>query len=146
MLRSSYTYKQLILPSIDSCSAIWNPYTNSDISKLEILQHRAACFVMNKPWYRQQHIDSITKMLNELQLLSLQDRRKQARLILMFKIVNGLLTVQDRSLPLPSALTCTRANHSMKVAHLQSSVDIYVPIFFLTQNNSTMEQFTNCEH
>ena len=35
-----YTYKQLVLPSIDYCSAIWDPYTNSDILKLEMLQHR----------------------------------------------------------------------------------------------------------
>ena len=46
-----YTYKQLVLPLIDYCSAIWDPYTKNDISKLEMLQHRAARFVMNKPWY-----------------------------------------------------------------------------------------------
>ena len=109
-----------------------------------MLQHRAACFVMNKSWYRQQHIYSVTKMLTELQWPSLQDRRKRARLILMFKIVNGLLTVPDCSLPLP--LTCTRANHSIKFVHLQSSMHEYLPIFFLTQNNGTMEQFTNCKH
>ena len=61
-----YTYKQLVLPSIDYCSTIWDPYTKNDISKLEMLQHRAARFVMNKPWYRQQHNASITKMLAEL--------------------------------------------------------------------------------
>ena len=27
-----YTYKQLVLPSIDYCSAIWDPYTKNDIS------------------------------------------------------------------------------------------------------------------
>ena len=86
---SSYTYKQLVLPSIDYCSAIWDPYTKNDISKLEMLQHRAARFVMNKPWYRQYHNMSITKILAELHWPTLQNRRKQARLILMFKIVDG---------------------------------------------------------
>ena len=38
-----YTYKQ---PSIDYCSAIWDPYTKNDISNLEMLQHRAARFVV----------------------------------------------------------------------------------------------------
>ena len=58
-----YTYKQLVLPYalIDYCSAIWDPYTKNDISKLEMLQHRAAHFVMNKPWYRKYHNVSITK-------------------------------------------------------------------------------------
>ena len=120
-----YTYKQLVLPSIDYCSAIWDPYTKNDISKLEMLQHRAARFVMNKPWYRHQHNVSITKILAELHWPTLQNRRKQARLILMFKIVNGNLIVPTRCLPLPPTVTCTRANHSLKYAHLQSNMDVY---------------------
>ena len=51
-----------------------------------MIQHRAA-FVLNKPWIRH-HRDSITKMLNELNWLSLQERRKQAQIILLYKIVN----------------------------------------------------------
>ena len=120
-----YTYKQLVLPSIDYCITIWDPYTKNDISKLEMLQHRAARFVMNKPWYRQQHNASITKMLAELHWPTLQNRRKQACLILMFKIVNGNLMVPARCLPQPPTITCTRANHSLKYAHLQSDMDIY---------------------
>ena len=34
-----YIYKQLVLPSIDYRSAIWDLYTKSDISNLEMLQH-----------------------------------------------------------------------------------------------------------
>ena len=105
--RNSYTYKQLVLPSIDYCSTIWDPYTKNDISKLEMLQHRAARFVMNKPWYRQQHNASITKMLDELHWPTLQNYRKQARLILMFKIVNGNLIVPARCLPQPPTITCS---------------------------------------
>ena len=120
-----YTYKQLVLPSIDYCSTIWDPYTKNDISKLEMLQHRAARFVMNKPWYRQQHNASITKMLAELRWPTLQNRRKQARLILMFKIVNGNLMVPARCLPQLPKIACTRANHSLKDAHIQSDMDIY---------------------
>ena len=47
-----------------------------------MIQHRAARFVLNKPW-RRHHRDSITEMLNELNWPSLQERRKQARLILL---------------------------------------------------------------
>ena len=90
-----------------------------------MLQHRAARFVMNKPWYRHQHNVSITKILAELHWPTLQNRRKQARFILMFKIVNGNLTVPTRCLPLPPTVTCTRANHSLKYAHLQSNMDVY---------------------
>ena len=34
-----YTYKTLVLPSVDYCSAIWDPYSKKDVSKLEMLQH-----------------------------------------------------------------------------------------------------------
>ena len=103
-------YKQLVLPSIEYCCSIWYPYQKYLIDKLEIIQHRAARFVLKKPWNRHQR-DSITGMLKELNWPSLQERRKQSSLILMYKIVNHLLIVPDRCLPTPSPITRTRAHH-----------------------------------
>ena len=120
-----YTYKTLVLPSVDYCSAIWDPYTKKDVLKLEMLQHRAAHFVANKPWYKNKHNESITKILTDLHWPTLESRRKQARLILLFKIVNGLLTVPARCLPSLPSITYTRANHSLKYAHPQSNLDLY---------------------
>ena len=52
------------------------------ISKLEMIQHRAARFVLNKPWHRSnQNHDSITDMLTSLEWPTLQNRRTIARLI-----------------------------------------------------------------
>ena len=65
-----YVYKTLVLPSLDYCSAIWDPYTKMDISKLEMLQHRAARFVTNK--------SSTCKILTDLHWPPLENRRKQA--------------------------------------------------------------------
>jgi len=114
-----YVYKTLVLPSLDYCSAIWDPYTKKDMSKLEILQHRVVRFVTNKPWYKN---ISITKIFTDLHWPPLENRRKQ---ILLYKIVNGYLTVPSRCLPLPPTITCTRANHTLKYAHLQSNLDLY---------------------
>ena len=52
-----------------------------------MIQHRAARFVMNKPWHRsnQKH-DSITDMLTSLEWPTLQNRRTIARLTFLFKI------------------------------------------------------------
>ena len=71
-----YVYKQLLMPSIEYCSAIWNPYHHSDIYTVEMIQHYAAHFVLNKPWHRQQQNDSITVMLANLKWPSLENRRK----------------------------------------------------------------------
>ena len=104
---------------------IWDPYTKKDVLKLEILQHRAARFVTNKPWYKNKHNESITKMLTDLHWPTLESRRKQARLIVLFKIVNGLLTVPARFLPPLPTITYTRANHSLKYVHPQPNLDLY---------------------
>ena len=122
-----YAYKQFLLPSIEYCCAIWDPHHQNDISKLEMIQHRAARFVLNKPWNRH-HRDSITDMLNELNWPSLQERRKQARLILLYKIVNHLLLVPNRCLPSLNQ-TATRAHHDQKFNHIQSSVNTYLYSF-----------------
>ena len=47
-----YAYRQIVLPSIQYCSAIWDPYYQNAIHKVETIQHRAARFILNKPWHR----------------------------------------------------------------------------------------------
>ena len=71
-----YLYKQLLLPSVEHCSAIWDPHHSASIYKLEMIQHRAARFVLNKPWLRsgQQENSSVTDMLTYLKWSTLQDR------------------------------------------------------------------------
>ena len=73
-------YKQLILPTLDYCSPIWDPYQHKLIYKLEMIQHRAARFVLNQQW-SEHHRHSISEMLYNLNWPSLEAKRKQARLI-----------------------------------------------------------------
>ena len=88
-----------------------------------MIQHHAARFVLNKPWIRHHH-DSITEMLNELNWPSLQECRKQAHRIVLYKIVNHLLLVPNRCLPsLNQTATC--AHHDQKFNHIQASVNTY---------------------
>ena len=121
-----YLYKQLLLPSIEYCSAIWDPHHQILVTKLEMIQHRAARFVLNKPWYRsnqQQH--SINDMLNYLKWPSLKSRRRNARLTLLFKITRNLLVLPNRCLPQSASVSYTRSNNALKFAQLQSRVDLY---------------------
>ena len=127
-----YAYKQLVLPSIEYCCSIWDPHQKYLIDKLEMIQHRAARFVLNKPWNRHQR-DSITDMLKELNWPSLQERRKQSRLILMYKIVSHLLIVPDRCLPTPmSSYTVPHYKNSRPPPSEIPSSSInsqYIPVF-----------------
>ena len=38
-------YKQLILPCLGYCAAVWDPFHHNLINQLEMIQHRAAPFV-----------------------------------------------------------------------------------------------------
>ena len=91
-----------------------------------MIQHHAARFVLNRPWYRLNHnYDSITEMLAYLKWPSLQTRAI-ARLTLLFKIVKNLLVIPNHCLPLPAAsVSFTRAQHPLKLQQLQSRIDIY---------------------
>ena len=121
-----HVYKQLLLPSIEYCSSIWDPYHQTSINRLEMIQHRAARFVLNRPWHRSnQNHDSITEMLTYLKWPSLQSRRTVARLTLLYKIVKKLIAIPENGLPLLTPVPSTRAQHSLKLMQLQSRVDIH---------------------
>ena len=79
-------YLTLVRPHLEYASCSWDPHTDSHINQIEMVQHRAVRFVLNK----YSHHESVTQMLNELELNSLELRRKNARLCLFFKIHKGL--------------------------------------------------------
>ena len=60
-------YKQFVLPILEYCAPIWDPYHQKYIRQIEMVQHRAARFVLGKPWRRHER-DSITNMLNQLHM------------------------------------------------------------------------------
>ena len=47
-----HAYKKIVLSSIQYCSSIWNPHQHTLIHKLEMIQHCAAHFVLNRSWRR----------------------------------------------------------------------------------------------
>ena len=146
------SYKQFILPILEYCSTIWDPHHQCSIHQIEMLQHRAARFVLGRPW-RRDNCDSITLMLEGLNWPSLELRRKCARLILLYKILNNYLIIPSSYLPLPSPITSTRSNHSYKFLHYQTSINNYKYSFFprtvpdwndlpeSAVNSLTLEQF-----
>ena len=69
-------YKQFVIPVLEYCSPIWDPYHQSYIGQLEMVQHRAARFVTGKHWRRDQG-DSMTDILRALNWPTLQKRRQQ---------------------------------------------------------------------
>ena len=83
------SYLSLVRSVLEYGSVVWDPYLKKDIDALERVQRRAACFITGD--YRSHSTGTVQRLLNKLKLPELQDRRKQLRLILFFKVVEGLV-------------------------------------------------------
>jgi hypothetical protein len=95
---------------LEYAAPIWDPNLAKDTQKLESIQRRAARFI--KGDYHTS--TSVTQMLHELGLKNLQDRRRDLRLALLFKLVHGQVEVRTGDIGLVEADGRTRANHKYK--------------------------------
>ena len=68
-------------------------------------------------------------MLHNLHWQSLDSRRQDQRLVLFYKIVNGLAPVETEDIITP-ADSLTRKNHSFKFKHPHANCDSYRFSFF----------------
>ena len=82
-------YRTLVWPLTEYASTIWDPHTAANINKLEMVQRRAARMVMSD--YRS--TSSVTSMLNQLQWSTLQERRAQAKAVMMYRVVYQLIDI-----------------------------------------------------
>ena len=102
-------YFSLIHSSMEYGATVWDPYQKYNSAKVERVQCRAAMFV--KSWYSR--YSSVSDMLHVLGWTPLSQRRQDARLILFYKIINGLAQVPFEGV-LVEAYKGTRRKHSMK--------------------------------
>ena len=138
-----YSYKQLVLPVLDYCATIWDQYYHNAAHRIEMLQNRAACFVLNCPWRGHYH-DSVSSMISVLNWQPHQVRRRNSQLILLFKIFHDYqIIIPHQYLPTQAPLN-TKSNHNQKLQHYQSQTIVYKFSFFPHTvpdwNNLTTEQ------
>jgi len=89
-------YISLVRSGMEYASIIWDPYTKADSNKLEKIQRSAARWILSSYSYK----TSVTHLLEQLQLESLEERRKVQRLAFMYKILNGQVAVPAASVDL----------------------------------------------
>ena len=82
-------YVTLVRSIMEYGATTWNPYLKGDIEKLERIQNRAIRFV--KKDYKSRETGAITRMREDLEIETLEKRRLSLRLILMYKVVEGLV-------------------------------------------------------
>ena len=113
-------YFSLVRSFVDYASAVWDPHQKYNQEKLEMVQRRAARFVKS----RYKRTDSVTAMLDELGWPILSKRRKDARLILFYKIINNLAQVPHEHI-LIKAYEGTRKKNNHKFRHIAVNTSQY---------------------
>ena len=84
----------MVRPILEYACSVWSPYTQVNINKLEMVQHRAARFIA---------------MLAKLNLPSLAQRRVNTKLVTFHKIINQRIQIPNNELNLVH--TATRGRH-----------------------------------
>ena len=118
-------YISLIRPALEYSCYVWHPHKKSNKDKIEKVQRRVARFVLNN--FRRKA--SVSEMLHDLGWQSLDGHRQDQRLVLFYKIINGLTSVEAEDILTP-ADSRTRKNHSFIFKHLQTNCDSYRYSFF----------------
>jgi hypothetical protein len=84
-------YTSLVKSTLEYGAVVWDPFLKSEVEKLERIQRKAARFITGD--YKSRDPGCITRMLKNLDLPTLQQRRKELRLTFLFKVVEGLVPV-----------------------------------------------------
>ena len=101
-------YISLVRSTLEYGSIIWDPFLQSDINKLERIQRKAARFICKD--YKSRDSGCVTNMLRDLDLPTLQERRKELRLAFLYKVVEGLVP----AIPSASYLTPIRSKRRIR--------------------------------
>ena len=82
-------FTSLVRSTLEYSDKVWVPYHQKDIDKLEAVQRRAARFISNDYGRK----SSVTTMMEKLQPTPLYDRRREHRIIMMYRTINGLVAI-----------------------------------------------------
>ena len=123
----SLAYFSLVRSKMDYCASTWDPYLRKDIDRLEKINRRAVRFVSDL--HPRDRTTSVTRLQNQLQWPTLENRRRTQRLNLMYKITHQLVAVPPTQLVPPTRHT--RSNHAYKYQTLRAKTDIYKYSFYV---------------
>ena len=117
-------YKESVHPVLEYASSVWGPSSTNLQYKVEKVQNHGARLVTRNFSYE---TGSMTDILEQLKWESLEQRRTQSRLILIYKDLKGRASILTDDLVHPEKL-CQNM-HPMAFQTLDGITDIYKFIF-----------------
>ena len=79
-------YKTYVRPLLEYSATVWDPWQKKYINQIEMVQQRAVRYIFNDYSFT----SSVSSILNQLALPTLEKRRKIASLSMFYKINHGL--------------------------------------------------------
>ena len=120
------SYTTFVRPTLEYASSVWDPTSQSKIKALENVQRRAARFVTKD--YTTRTPGCVTHMVEQLGWQSLEQRRTNSRLCMLYKIQHSLVDI-NRQLYIQSSDSRTRGQH--KLYQERTTNPIYRNSFFI---------------
>jgi hypothetical protein len=106
---------------------VWDLHLQKDIDRIENVQRRQARFIYSD--YKR--TSSVTAIINELGWKPLNERRKEQRLVLLFKIVNDLVAIPaDNNIEYNQRPSRTSNSKQIKVLSATTEIYMYKHSFF----------------
>ena len=119
-------YISLVRPHLECSCAVWSPYITKDISRVEMVQRRAARFVLQN--YRRRA--SVSSMLQVLEWDTLEKRRQAASLVLMYNIHSETVAINPAYYITPRTPAVTRNYHPYQYQIIPARIQLYQNSFF----------------
>ena len=118
-------YTTDIRPIVEYALSVWDPHTKRNTNKIEMVQRRCARYVTGN----YDRTSSVTSLLNCLSWPTLEERRRQYRLAVMYRILHNQVDIHWQSL-LTNTSSCTRG---LSYRHLVPfcKIHVYAPSFLL---------------
>ena len=117
---------KIVRPKLEYASAAWDPFLKKDISALERVQRKAARFCSQN----YNRYASVTDMIKDLGWATLETRRRQSRLTLMYRLTHGLIDIDSREYLIQHSESRTRRSHQFKFRVPYANKDVFKVSFF----------------
>lgn len=132
-------YKTIVIPTLDYASIIWDPFTKTNINKLERVQKKAIRFIYNSFGRT-----SITELSNRANLPTLTERNRLSRLKFLYQLVKGHYKTDISEVLSFSSGYATRQRHERTITPYATRNNCFKYSFFPRTIND-WNKLTNTE-